>query len=141
MDNIHSRITLRVHLAMHGTMHGIVMEPAAFQLSYLYGGSVIHIKRNERLNKETKGSGLSCQSQFCKMSFCSSSDRHFHVPQVANQKFHGTADNFPVWYVVSSFTVSRGGARSQVRQGRDSIASAVVTSQKQTPWPSPVTLD
>lgn len=109
------------------------MEPAAFQLSYLHSGLVMCIERNEKLNKEAKGnkgpSGLCCPSQLFRISFWSSSDRRFHVPQVANQNFHGLADDSSCLVC----PVSRGGARSQVRQGRESTASAVVTSHKQTP--------
>lgn len=114
------------------------MEPAAFQVSYLHSGLVMYIKRSEKLNKEAKGNNWTLLSKPALQNFllillwqtfpCSPSSQ----PEVSwNSRLLVLFGMF----CLQLYPVSRGGARSQVRQGRESIASAVVTSQKQTHSP------
>lgn len=72
--------------------------------------------------------------------FIPSCDGQFHAPQVANQKCQDTANySFHLVWRVPSFTLFPGKEQSQVRPGRDSMASAVVTSQN-TPCGPPLWL-
>ena len=94
LGNIHSRITLRVHLVNNRARqlwnqllfsYRIYSQTQQCVLKEVRSGA-----KKQRVTRKLVD--LLVKASSTEFPYFPSSDRHFHVPQVANQKFHGIAD-------------------------------------------------